>query len=284
MLFVPRPVQRYIPDGDAVIGTFWAIAEHMREYQPSKGVQFYLFQHYETWGGPQERVDAVWKSSLIKVVISTWLLQIGQMLKATDMTLIPNGIDHARFKMHQPIENRPPRVAMMYSNIPWKGSSDGLAAVLFAKQRIPELQAILFGVGDRGSDVPDWIEYRKDPSQDELVEEIYNRAAIFLCSSHTEGFALPPAEAMACGCAVVSTDCGGIRDFSENGTTALLSPPKCPEALGKNLARLLEDDSMRRRIACSGRTRIQKFTWDRSVEALEKLIQMRVDCVAKSKV
>ena len=78
---------------------------------------------------------------------------------------------------------------------------------------------------------------------------------------------------MACGCAVVSTDNGGIRDFTVQGKTALLSPPKNPKLLAQNLIQLLKDDSLRIQIARAAYSYIQKFSWEKSVNQMESLLQ-----------
>jgi len=98
----------------------------------------------------------------------------------------------------------------------------------------------------------------------------------YLSPNWAEGWHLPPAEAMACGCAVVSTDIGGVRDYAEHEKTALLSPPGDPEALTKNLLRLLEDDNLRIQLAKAGHKRIQEFTWDRSTDLLEQFLIQHV--------
>jgi glycosyltransferase involved in cell wall biosynthesis len=125
------------------------------------------------------------------------------------------------------------------------------------------------------ADLPGWISYQGNVSEESLVA-IYNSSSIFLCSSAAEGFALPPAEAMACGCAVVSTDCGGNREYAVHDVTALLSPPRDPEALAMNLLRVLEDDGVRIRLASEGHSRIQAFTWQRSTDLLEEFIEAGV--------
>ncbi|MCK4793248.1 MAG: glycosyltransferase family 4 protein, partial [Desulfobacteraceae bacterium] len=188
----------------------------------------------------------------------------------------PNGIDHTKYRLLQPIENRPPRIAMLYHIIDWKGSEDGIKALELARDKFPKLQAALFSRLARPKGLPEWIEYHCDPPQEDLVGRIYNGSSMYLCPSWREGWHLPPAEAMACGCAVVSTDIGGVRDYAEHGVTALLSPPRNPEALAQNILRLLEDDELRIRLAKAGHERIQEFTWERSTDLLEQFLKDRV--------
>ena len=276
MVFVPEPSARYFPDVDAIFATSWATAECITQFPASKGEKFYLIQHYETWDGPKERVDATWRAPLHKVVISRWLYELGGSLGGGDMACIPNGFRLTRYRVLSPISARPKRVAMLLSHHKWKGSDDGLRALSVVKERHQDLQAALFGVSKPPPGVPSWAKYYRNPSQEFLIRDIYNGSGVFVCPSWTEGFPLPPAEAMACGCALVSTSCGGISEYAEHSVTALLSPPRDPEALAANLLRVLADDDLRIRLALEGHKRIQAFTWERSTNLLEEFIRSRL--------
>ena len=177
------------------------------------------------------------------------------------------------------IAARPRCISMFFSTAPYKAPGDAVRALEICKGQQPGIQAIVFGTGPRPDRLPPWMEYHQNVPEAELVR-IYNQSSIFICSSLAEGFAFPPAEAMACGCAVVTTDCGGNREYAEHEVTALLSPPRDPEALARNVLRLLDDDSLRRRLARAGYERIQEFTWEKSADLLAGFVN---DCVKTSK-
>jgi len=276
LLYVPTIDEKYIPNADAVIATAWRTAEYVEKYSLLKGEKFYLIQHYEIWSGPKERVDATWKSNLHKIVISIWLKELAEKIGAKDVFHIPNAIDHTLFRLIHPIDKRPQRINMMFSETELKGSRDGIKALSIVKKQFPEVSVVFFGVGHRSNKIPSWIEYVRNPAQQYLVEEIYNGSSIYLCPSWTEGWHLPPAEAMSCGCAVVSTDIGGVRDYAINGETSLLSPPHEPEKLAKNIIKLLSNDDIRVRLAKQGRENILKFKWDRSANMLEDFLKRYV--------
>lgn len=279
-MYVPDLASRYLPDSDAVFATWWTTAERVLELPMRKGAKFYLIQGYETWGGPKERIDATWRAPLHKAVISGWLYNVGSQIGCQDIRNIGYGTDHTKFVVVAPIAERRKRVAMMFSPGEWKGSADGVVALEEARTVDPDFEAVLFGMSPRPRWLPQWIEYRRNPSQQELVHSIYNSASIYLCPSWTEGFALPPAEAMACGCAVASTACGGVLDYAENEVTALVSPPRAPRSLAANLRRLLEDEELRINIASKGHKKIRSFTWERSTDALERYVS---ECLANPK-
>lgn len=279
LLYVPSSSPHYVPDGDVIFATAWHTVPSVMACDEMKGQKCYLIQSYETWMGPQDRVDDTWRAPLRKIVVSKWLFQLGDALGVTELTYIPNAIDLAKYRIMRPIEARPKQVAMMYSPVPLKGAQDGIKALDIAKKRFPDLQAILFGVTRRESWIPEWITYVQNPPQEFIVKEIYNRSSIVLSPSLVEGFALPPAEGAACGCAIVATDSGGIRDFANHGVTALLSPPKDPETLAANLCVLLESDALRIRLAHAANHLIGRFTWNNSTDLMEqfltRVVQMR---------
>ena len=120
--------------------------------------------------------------------------------------------------------------------------------------------------------MPEWIEYHRNPPQDFIINDIYNKSCILLAPSWTEGFSLPPAEAACCGCALVATDIGGFREYIQNGVTGLLSPPKDPKALAENLCLLLGSEDLRVRLAKACNSFIVQFSWERSAALLEDFI------------
>jgi glycosyltransferase involved in cell wall biosynthesis len=278
MFYVPDLTANYIRDGDIVVATAWQTAEYLWEYPKSKGRKFYLIQGYEIWAGSKERVDATWLLPIHKVVIASWLYELGRAMGIDGQVMmhIPNGIDHDKYRLVNSIKTRRKRVAMMYSSIDWKGAPDGVEALEIAKASHSNLEAVLFGVCPRPKFLPQWIEYIKEPPQNLLVQDVYNGSSIYLCPSWTEGWCLPNAEAMACGCAVVSTDNSGVRDYAIDGRTALLSPIKKPDLLAKNLVRLLDDDEYRCDLAQNGYHSIKFFTWDRSTDLFENYINQIV--------
>lgn len=271
LLWVPSLAARHVPDGDALVATAWTTAEWAAAYPVSKGRRYYLLQHLETWAAAEQRIMATWRLPLHKIVIARWLQQIAQNL-GEQATYIPNGLDFKAFGIDVPLENRAPKTVMMlYHKADWKGSADGLAALKQVQAEVPDLQAIFFGIEPRPENLPSWISYFQTPPQ-KLLRELYNRAGIFIGPSWTEGWGLPPAEAMICGCSVALTDNGGHREFAQHEVTALLSPPKDPPTLAANIKRLIQDQELRSRLARAGSAYIQNFTWDKSVTQFEQTL------------
>jgi glycosyltransferase involved in cell wall biosynthesis len=261
--------KKYIPDGDIIVAISWRTAEWVVCQPSTKGKKFYLVQDFYPWLASKEKLETTWRLPIKKIVVSHWLHDLVTQAGRTDVTVVPNGIDHTIFRMMNDFAGRPPQVAMLFSPVNYKASDDGLQALKICKKHHPELMVNLFG-STLFKKVPDWITFEKNIPVTRLVE-LFNHSRIYLCSSIAEGFALPPAEAMACGCAVVSTDCGGINEYAEHEINALLSPPRDPQALAQNVIRLLEDDNLRLRLAKTGFKKIKEFTWEKATEKLEKI-------------
>lgn len=275
LTYVSEPIEKNIPEADVVIATAWQTAEYVWRYSVEKGKKFYLIQHYETWSGDEEKVNRTWLYPMYKIVIANWLYKLGKEIGIPEEEIrhIPNGIDHDKYYLTKGTLERPKRVAMMYSKTGWKGSVDGIKALEIVRNEHADLNAVLFGVHPRPRGLPAWIEYYQNPPQDFLVNNIYNGSSIYLCPSWAEGWHLPPAEAMACGCAVVATDIGGVHDYAIDNKTALLSPIRTPERLADNIIMLIENDEVRVRLANDGTKNIKSFTWENSAEMLDKYLR-----------
>ena len=99
---------------------------------------------------------------------------------------------------------------------------------------------------------------------------MYNSASIFFSPSNGEGWALPPAEAMACGCAVICTDIGGHLDYAIDGKTALLVQPKNVNDMVEKIIKMLEDPTLLNNISKNGQQLItSNFSWEKSTKKLE---------------
>ncbi len=261
-----------VGEADIVFSTWWGVAFLVEKLSHSKGKKFNLIQGYEIWKGDKDLVHKSYSLQLNHIVISKYLIKLVESFLGRKPLYLPNAIDFEKFNLRiAPEDRNKTSICMLYSTDIIKGTVFGLMALMDLKSKIPELVVELFSIYKDPGDLPDWINFHYKP---ENLVEIYNRNAIFVSPSLTEGWALPPAEAMACGCAVVCTDIGGHRDYAIDGRTALLVKTEAPGDITSKLAALIKDDNLRIEIAKNAKAYLEdNFNWTRSVLMLEKYFE-----------
>ncbi len=259
-----------MPSADVVCATWWPLAVQLPLLPARAGKPFFLIHHDDVESGyDADRVRQAWRLPCAKLVVSRFVQEKVRSLGSGLVSYVPNAVDHEVFRVQSDIDERPPAIAFAYSEKPIKDSTTALSALAQARKS-HKVCIRAFGTTRAPKDLPPWVEYHRQPTDVVLAGRVYNRSSIFVSSSRVEGFGLCGAEAMACGCALVSTDSGGVREYAEDSVTALLTAPGDADGLARNILRMVDDDRFRRILACQGVQRVQQFTWDRSVDALER--------------
>lgn len=100
----------------------------------------------------------------------------------------------------------------------------------------------------------------------EDIPALMSVANFFVLSSSYEGFGLVIAEAMACECFVIATDCGGSKEVM--GNTGILVPPQDSEALAQALKEAVDKTPLEIKANNSkARQRVEElFSLEKSVQ------------------
>lgn len=97
------------------------------------------------------------------------------------------------------------------------------------------------------------------------VEFYYAAADAYVAPSLEDAFALPPAEAMACGLPVIVSSHAGASEVITDGADGLiLLDPRDPAELAALIRRLLEDDGLRQRLGQAAARTASHYTWERN--------------------
>jgi glycosyltransferase involved in cell wall biosynthesis len=99
---------------------------------------------------------------------------------------------------------------------------------------------------------------------DEELQTIYWAADVLVFPSWWEGFGWPPLEAMASGTPVICSDRGSLGEVA--GDAALIVNPEEPEEIAVAIARVLNEENLRRSLILKGMQRAKQFTWERAAE------------------
>lgn len=136
---------------------------------------------------------------------------------------------------------------------------------------MPNLDLVLFSAEKKQPAIPRYAEFHKRPPQHKL-KEIYGSCDVWVCPSWAEGYYLPAGEAIACGCALVSTKVGCVGEILEHEHSALISEPQDPEALAANLIRALQDQELRRMLVRNGQEKFARLNWEQQVKKMENIL------------
>jgi glycosyltransferase involved in cell wall biosynthesis len=282
-----RVIDRYrpitdadVPDADVVVATWWETAEWVWGMGCAKGAKAYFIQGYEVWGGPAERVEATWRLPMQKIIISKWLMDLA-VNKYGDPTAahVPNSVDLKQFNAPVRGKQARPTVGFQYSPNPWKGTDICLKAIEIARGRVPDLHVVSFGHNPPVVEMPlpAGSEFTAHPRQD-AIRGIYAKCDVWVCGSRTEGFHLPPLEAMACRCPVVSTKVGGPMDIVEEGRNGYLVDIEDAGALADRLVRVATAPAAEwAGMSEAAYGSAQQFTWDQATELFEAALFKAVE-------
>lgn len=117
------------------------------------------------------------------------------------------------------------------------------------------------------------------PSPD--VMQFYAAADVYASPSLHDSFALPVAEAMACGLPAVTSSEAGVSAFVEDGADCfVLEDPRDAAALERILRRLYEDADFRHRVGEKAADTAKQFSWGKNaastLEVLEGAVRKKM--------
>jgi glycosyltransferase involved in cell wall biosynthesis len=115
------------------------------------------------------------------------------------------------------------------------------------------------------------------PIDQDRIRDFYAAADIFCLPSFAEGLPVVLMEAMAMELPCLTTAIAGIPELIRDGIDGLLVPPSNVEALASALARLIDDNALRERLAKNGRARvIAAYDLRQNVQRLASIFIERV--------
>ncbi len=105
---------------------------------------------------------------------------------------------------------------------------------------------------------------------DEELKALYGAAACFVFPSRYEGFGLPVAEAMICGCPVVASDIPVLREIFPDA--ALFCDPLSPDDIAAKVMQLLADKALASKLSNAGMQLAETMTWQQCGEEMNAII------------
>lgn len=272
---IPDLRPKWFPRADAVIATAWATAEAVRALPEQAGRKLALVQDFEHWSLADDRVrsriESAFAAPMTLVATGPAVSSMLEAMGRTPIAEIAPGVDPETFGADCAVDRRDPlAVGFPMRTEAFKGARDAIAAIDILRRSNRPVHAQAFGTLPN-PDIPSWLRYTYFPD-DGALRTFYNDVSVFLLPSHYEGWGLPALEAMACGAAVVSSDCFGIRPFARHEDTALVVPPRRADLLAAAVARLIDDDTERQAIAARGEVEARGYRWRKAVDVFEEVL------------
>lgn len=103
------------------------------------------------------------------------------------------------------------------------------------------------------------------------LKALYEGAACLAFPSTTEGFGLPPLEAMSLKCPAVVAPCGALPEVC--GDAALYVEPHDPAAWARAFRMCVDDGDLRTRMVKAGVDQAARYRWDDSAGQLLEIIE-----------
>ncbi len=100
---------------------------------------------------------------------------------------------------------------------------------------------------------------------------LYTGALAFVFPSLYEGFGLPPLEAMACGCPVLSSRAASLPEVC--GDAALYFSPRDVEEMAAAIVRIAREPQLRECLRTRGRARAERFSWPHAAAEIACLLR-----------
>jgi glycosyltransferase involved in cell wall biosynthesis len=208
-----------------------------------------------------------------------------------DAEIIPNIVDVDRFAFRRR-EPFAPRVLSTRNFEPMYNLPCTLHAFRMLQARFPDAQLTLVGAGSQDGAIR---QLARELALRNVVfagrvapEEIwryYRDADIYLQTPDIDNMPSSVLEAFASGCAVVSTDAGGVPAILSNGVHGLLVPCNDHRAAAAAMFRILDDPELAARLTDAARQSCERYQWStvraRWLDLYRRLLPSRAVAAAR---
>lgn len=193
-----------------------------------------------------------------------------------DYTIIPNGVDVARFGGPQvtPLETlQDGKLNILFVGRleQRKGFRYLLQAFPYIKAAVPEARLVVVGAYSKEDRAP-FLRYCRAHrlrdvkfvgyAQASELPRYYRSAHLFVSpATGYESFGIVLLEAMAAGAPVVASNIMGYRSVVTPGLDGVLVPPENPQALAESIVDLLRDQVRRASLSAAGHATAQQYAW-----------------------
>ena len=266
---------------DIIIATAWQTAYFVKEFTNHYSSKpLYLIQHSEddpSFSGKNSvNAKKTYDFEFSKIVINKKLYN---RFKDENPRFFHVGIDTNVFKIINRNDARESTILFPLRKNESKGAKYAIECAEKLINNTTKIQIIMFG-DYKENEIPEEIRsnivYYYKPTNKDLLK-LYNDSAIFVLPSLVEGMALPPLEAMSCGCAVVVTDNGGTNEYIVDGFNGLVCPIKDSNCLSDKVVYLLNNKQKMLELIKNSAETARKYSYDEMINNFVSLMKEYID-------
>lgn len=263
-----------VGENDVVIGVGVSCVLEIADLPDACGLKIHNSRGVEPW--IEENMRRAWKISMPRIIVGSHLKPLMREMGSDDpIYLAHNGIDTKEYYPSLPPDQRD-GVGTVYHGGDVKDPNLILATMNNLHRERPDVPLYLFGTFPRPQALPVKAVYVRYPSLKQ-ARDLYSRSKVWFIASRNEGLPNPLMEAMSCGAAAVSTDCGGPSDIITTGKNGFIVPVSDTQAMTDAILKLLDDPTLRKEMVDQSNVILRQFTWDNAVVQMEKAIIAIVD-------
>lgn len=213
--------------------------------------------------------EAAWRGRMTTITVSRTLVpRLQELTEGSVWGVVPNGIETREYFVDASATRT--GIGALFSRHPNKAPEDLVAVLREAHRRWPGTPQYVFGT----EKCPGGLEHATYTQLPPVAEAraIYNRCKVWVLTSRTEGLPGVVLEAMACGCAVVSTDNDGSLEILRHESNGLIAPRGDRVAVVEQIGRALEDNVLRAHLCEGAAATIREYTWSRAADRMEEFL------------
>lgn len=252
---------------DIAIATFWMTVSYVESIHAKKKFHFIQADERRCIADVDrvQKINKAYDNTLISVVNSKWLYNLWSVNYNKRIIYIPNSLDSKLFYHSEPYykKSSKPRV-LLEGNVlaPYKGVIDSYNAV-------KGLNCELWVASSYWNSA---VGVKADKifvgTKHEGMQKIYNSCDVLLKMSKVESFYLPPLEAMACGCAVVTGKVAGYDEYIVDGYNALVVNQGDISGATKAVQTLIDNKAIREVLIGNGFKTVKEWPVENSRKAV----------------
>ncbi|MDQ1147988.1 glycosyltransferase involved in cell wall biosynthesis [Bacillus sp. SORGH_AS 510] len=261
-----------IPNCDLIVATYWDHIQACIETGIAPVVyfeqgDFHLFD-YESMNRTLK--NFIHKQFQIPPFIYTVSNQAASLISkiyGREAQVFPNAVDDTIFSTNgdKEIGERPYMLMVGGESAAFKGIPTIIEAYKKVKE---ELDIDLYWItpGNPSEDKKNQVtKVFVNPSQ-QKIGSLYRGAALYICGSTYENFPLPPLEAMACGCPVVTTNNPGSLEYAVHEQNALICNMKDPVDMAEKIRKVFVNPEIKEKLINNGLSTANQFKWENIIQ------------------